>query len=387
MQTYRDFVADVLGPITQLPMLEMPITGALGCAAAQSIAADRAVPGFRQAAVDGVAVVAADAASAHSATPVILPIGETVKAGAPAEALAVGHCARVATGAPLPETADAVVPVGECTIEDDKVVLTRPPVAGEGFLEVGSQFKAGDVVLTEGQYLGHIGIAELALIGVARVQVHPRPRVVVLTIGSELVPVGDPAGEVTVHDAAGVLLTTTAKRLGADCYRVGPVPDDPRAVRDAVEDQLVRADVVVTCGGIDEPDDVLRKELVGAGLARFDGPPLHPCPAYGVGRVGPDSTPIIALPSDPAAALLAFHALARPVITAMIGRDVNTRAESIAAPRTPAAGTMLVPGSFDGQRFVPVATAPLTLRTLAPVTAIAICNADAGAAEVVEWPY
>lgn len=373
--------------MTQLPMLEMPITGALGCAAAVGMTADRAVPGFRQASVDGVAVVAADAATAHAATPVILPIGAAVKAGSPAEALAEGHCARVAAGAAVPASADAVVPISDCTIEDDKVVLTRPPVVGEGFLQIGSQFRAGDVVLREGQYLGHIAIAELALIGVPRIQVHPRPRVVVLTVGSELVPVSHPAGDATVHDAAGVLLTTTAKRLGADCYRVGPLPDDSRAVRDAVEDQLVRADVIVTCGGIDEPDDVLRQELVHAGLARFDGPPLDPCAAYGVGRIGPDSTPIIALPSDPAAALLAFHALARPVITAMIGRDVNTRNQTVAAPRTPATGTMLVPGSFDGQRFVPVTTSPLTLRSLAPATAIAICDAGTGSAEVVEWPY
>jgi molybdopterin molybdotransferase len=387
VQNYRDFTAEVLGPITQLAVLEVPLTSALGCCAAVEVTAGFPVPGFRQASLNGVALACADALEASRTTPVILPIGARVAAGSVAEPLAAGHCARVAAGAPVPAGADAVVPIGECRVEDDKVILVAPPRPGQGFRGIGSQFDAGDVVVSEGTYLGHVGIAELALAGVPRVTVYPRPRVVVVTIGSELVRVSDPVGDSSVHDAAGVLLTTTAQRLGADCYRVGPVPDDARAVRDAIEDQLVRADIVVTVGGIDDPDDVLRAELGATGQARFDGPPLVPCGAYGLGRVGPDGTPIVMLPSDPATALLAFHALARPIIADMLGRDPYARQAAIAAPGATAEGSILVPGRFEQDRFVPVHGEVTSLRALNTVTAIAICHAESTSAEVVEWPH
>jgi len=385
--TFREFAAQVLGPISMLPVLEMPITDALGCRSAERVVADLAVPGYRAALVDGIAVVAADVAAASPATPIMLPIGGTVAAGTPAEPIEEGHCARVAAGAQLPAGTDAVISAAHCQIEDGKVSLTRGPKPGEGFRDIGSQFEAGQLVIEEGQYLGHVAIAELALIGRPRALVHPRPRVVVITVGSELVRVSSPVGDVTVHDAAGVLLTTTASRLGADCYRVGPIPDDPRAVRDAIEDQLVRADIVVTAGGIDTHSDVLHQELLKAGIARFDGPDLAPCPSYGIGRIGPDKTPIVALPGDPAIALLAFHALARPVITAMLGRDIFRRDNTVTPPRRAITGSRLVPGRFEGNHFVPVVAEPPTLADLASVTAISIHHADQDVAEVVEWPF
>ncbi len=370
-----------------LPALEVPITEALGCRAAADVTVGRAVPSFRQAALDGVAVNVSDGRSASLTTPVILPLGPGVRAGTVAEPIAEGHGARVATGAQVPANADAVVGPDCYEIEVDKITLTRAPVPGEGIREVGSQFSAGETVVQRGQVLGHVGIAELALIGRPRVTVHPKPRVIIVTVGSELVRVSSPPTPVTLHDATGVLLTTTAARLGVNCHRVGPIPDDARAVRDAIEDQLVRADVIVTAGGIDTPDDVLRQELQSAGIARFDGPRLAPCSAYGVGRIGPDRTPVIALPGDPASAALAFHALVRPVIDAMFGRESSTRSDAVVPPRRPAVGSRLVPGWFEGERFVPVATEPLALRDLAPVTGIAIHHAGQGTAEVVEWLY
>ncbi len=387
MQTYRDFVYDVLGPIAMLPVLEVPITDALGCCAAEDVSARSDVPGYRQAVVEGVAVAAGDARNATSATPVILPVSESVAAGAPAPPLPPGHCARVAAGARVPQNAVAVISSMDCYLEEHKVVLNRAPVPGEGLREVGGLFAEGDPVVARGEYLGHVAIAQLAQTGHPRVKVHPRPRVVVVTIGSELVRVSETAGDGQLHDATGVLLMTTAMRLGADCHRVGPVPDDPRAVRDAIEDQLVRADMVVTAGGIDTKDDVLRRELLKASIARFDGPALAPCGPYGVGRIGPDETPIVTLPGDPAAALLAFHALARPVIAAMLGRDVHSSDETILPPRTARSGSRVVPGTFTDGRFRAVGAEPPTLRELAGVTAIAIHHAGNDVAEVVEWPF
>lgn len=386
--TYRAFAAEVLGPVAQLPVLDVPLTNTLGCVVAQTVRAVRPVPGFRQSASNGFAVLASDVASASEQTPVTLPICGQVAAGDPASSLEAGHCARIAAGAPVPEGADAVAGMDQARVEQDKVIFSEPVTAGAGVRQIGSEFQAGQEVVVEGEVLGHVAIGQLALAGHPRVPVHPRPRVVVVTIGSELVRVGEAAGESSVNDAAGVLLSTTAQRLGADCYRVGPVPDVEREVRNTLEDQLVRADILVTVGGIDDADDILRASLArdsGAEVvARFDGPALRPCGAYGVGRIGPDRTPMIMLPSDPAKALLAFHALVGPVIAAMLGAVPAPRGTRIPAPIRVELGTELVPGWFSGERFVPVPG--VGLADLARATGMAVCNAGSLSAEVIEWP-
>lgn len=385
METFREFVDEVLGPVAMLAALEVPITDAIGCRAAADVVADRPVPGFRQAIVDGVAVSAADVPAASPATPAVLPIGGAVLAGAPAEPLLDAHCATIAIGAPVPTGADAVVGPDSYRIDGDKVLLARVPAVGEGIREPGAVFAEGDILVSRGQRLGTIAVAELALAGFPRVRVHPRPRVVIVTVGSELVRASGVAGEVSVHDATGVLLTTSAVPLGATCHRVGPVPDDPRAVRDTLEDQLVRADIIVTAGGIDSPDDVVRQELHNSGVARFDGPALAPCNAYGIGLLGPERTPVVALPGDPAAALLAFHALVRPIIDAMLGRQ-EQMAEVVLPPWHEAEGSRIVPGRFESPRFVPLAGAVVNVRQLETANAIAIQHRGISTAGVVVWP-
>jgi molybdopterin molybdotransferase len=385
MRTFRDFVGEILGPLAMLPTLEVPITDAIGCRSASAVTAGQSVPGYRQSAVDGIALRVGDAAGASAATPAVLPIGATIEAGAPAEDLVEGHCARIAAGAPLPANADAVAGPDSFRLDDDKVQVLRPPRLGQGCREVGTIFRPDDIVIAEGQRLGTVAVAELALVGRPWVRVHPRPRVVIVTIGSELVRVSESSSDVQGHDAAGVALTTTAAPLGVTCHRVGPVADDPRAVRDVLEDQLVRADIIVTSGGIDSEHDVLRQELASTGVARFDGPLLHPCNAYGVGRLGAERTPIIALPGDPAAALLAFHALVRPVVDALRGASAPT----IEAP-LPAwmdgRGSRIIAGRYEQARFTPDPAGLPTLRQLADANAIAIQHHGEAAAEVVEWP-
>jgi molybdopterin molybdotransferase len=385
MDTFREFVDEVLGPASMLPALEVPITDGIGCRAAADVVADRPVPGFRQASVEGIAVSRADAPGASPATPAVLPIGGALQAGEPAEPLPEGHCATIAIGAPVPPGADAVVGPDGYRFDGDKVLLARVPPVGEGIRDVGAVFAEGETILARGQRLGTIVVAELALAGFPRVRVHPRPRVVIVTVGSELVRASGTAGDVSVHDATGVLLTTSAVPLGATCHRVGPVPDDPRVVRDTLEDQLVRADIIVTAGGIDSPDDVVRQELHHSGVARFDGPPLAPCNAYGIGLLGPERTPVIALPGDPAAALLAFHALVRPVIDAMLGRHEEYH-EVVLPPWHAAAGSRIIPGRFEHPRFVPLAEGSISLRQLEAANAIAIQHRGINTAGVVVWP-
>ncbi len=387
MHTFRDFADEVLGPISQLPELEVPVTDALDCCAAYAVLSPQAVPSYPQAQFEGIAVSAEDVRGASASTPVILPLGGDVAAGTVPAALATGHCARMATFSQVPATTDAVIALDDVAVEDDKVVVSAAVAPGNGVVQVAGQFDRGDTIIAAGQRLDHIAIAQLALAGHPRIKVHPRPRVVVVTIGSELVRVSGQARPATVFDATGVLLTTTAASLGADCYRVGPLPDDAKTVRDTIEDQLVRADIVITAGGIDTATDVLRRELLDSGLGRFDGPELFPCSAYGIGRIGPEATPIIALPGDPASALLAFHALVRPVITGMLGREGHPRHMVPAPSGGTVAGSRVMAGTLEGGRFAPTASGHPALRDLAGMNAMAVQHHGERLAEVVAWPY
>ncbi len=391
MTTYREFIDGLIADVGLLPPLDLPIADAIGCVIVDDVEAPAPIPAYREVRIEGYAVRSVDLTQSRADAPVSLDLVDAITSGKVAESvLQPGQTIRVSPGAALPEGADSVA--GSTLIVDrgDKVQVMGPVPAGKGFQPEGRTFAAGDLVARSGQRLTHTVMGALAVCGFARVRVHPRPRVVVLTIGSDLVGVDTPGEPGHVHDAAGVLLATTARGLGADAYRVGPVPDDERLVRNAVEDQLVRADLLVTVGGIDGPDDILRRNLDNGEAATFDGPVLDPCPAYGAGLIGPDGTPIIALPADPAAALLAFHAIVRPVIEAMRGLrpEATSAPGGTAAAVAPGTGARLVPGHVgsDG-RFTPIEVESPTLRELIPANAMVVVDPAAEhPAAVLLWP-
>jgi molybdopterin molybdotransferase len=384
--TYRDFAAEAIGPVAVLPPLDMPITDVLGCLVSDDVITSRPVPGFDLVTTEGVAVRSAETAGATADAPASLALLEDVRAGfAPTQELGPGKAARVGVGAHLPTSSDAVVPLAHCRLVDGRVRIDAPTTAGTGYRAQGSEYAPGEVIVARGHRLGHTAIAALAVCGLPRVSVHPRPRVIIITIGSELARVSDQPTEGLVHDATGVLLSTTARSLGADAFRVGPVPDDARLVRDILEDQLVRADLVVTAGGIAHPADVLRAELEANGTARFDGPPIAPLPSYGLGRIEAEGIPVIALPGDPAAALLGFHALVRPVVAAMLGLPPRQLQVLVDPVQDVQEGSVITPGRYDQGRFEPILGTP-RLRDLIGASAMAVRDAGSPHAEVVVWP-
>ena len=388
VRTYRDFRDEVIGEVGLLPALDMPITDVLGCLVERDVTSPGPVPGYRRVTTEGFAVRTPDTAAASPQTPVILALVDTVPAGYSAmEPLMPGQTVRVSAGAPMPENADGVVPLEQGVLEGDKVSVSVPAGTGDGFQGSDGLYREGDVIIPGGTALDHAAIAAMAISGQPRVLVHPRPRVVVITVGSELVPVSDSSTPGLMHDAAGVLLTTSIRSLGADGYRVGPIADEGRAVRDAIEDQLVRADLIVTAGGIAVEGDVVRRELSAEGVARFDGPALEPLQNYGLGRIGSDQVPIVCLPGDPGPAFLGFQALVRPLIGAMLGsRDPAGLLGTVIAEEVVAEGSRLVPGRWRDNRFTPSAIGCPTLRDLVGANAMTVQHAGAASAEVVGWP-
>jgi molybdopterin molybdotransferase len=311
-------ILDVVQPLSPLAM---NLLEAHGCVLTEDVVAPAPLPGFDNSAVDGYAVRAADVASATADDPVVLPVTGDVAAG-PASPLRVsaGSCVRIMTGAAVPAGADAVIPVEWTDGGVATVVIRRAPVEGANIRRAGEDVASGDTVLAAGSPLGAVQIGLAAAVGRSRVLVRPRPRVVVVSTGSELVEAGQPLGPGRIADANSPALTAAAVEAGAIAYRVGIVPDDPRALEATLEDQLVRADVLVTSGGVSVGAyDVVKEVLSRLGTVSFDKVAMQPGMPQGFGTIGPESTPVFGLPGNPVSALVSFEAFVRPALRKMLG--------------------------------------------------------------------
>jgi molybdopterin molybdotransferase len=180
----------------------------------------------------------------------------------------------------------------------------------------------GDVVATAGTVLGPRDIALLAAVGRGRVLVHPQPRVVIISTGSELVEPGSPLAPGLIADSNGVTIAAAVQEAGAIAYRVGPLPDDASTLLAALEDQLVRADLVVTTGGVSAGAyDTVKAVLSRLGTVEFTTVAMQPGMPQGHGVMGPEDTPIFTLPGNPVSAYVSFEVFVRPVIRRMLGHE------------------------------------------------------------------
>jgi len=327
VKTVDDHLASVLAGIGPLAPLELTLLDAHGCVLAEDVAATHPLPPFDNSAMDGYAVRAVDVASATESTPVTLPVVGDVAAGSTTPySVQPGLCVRIMTGAPLPPGADAVVPQ-EWTDEGLAQVTIRAAAGvGQHVRRAGEDVEPGTVVLTAGMHLGATQVGLIAAVGRDRVLARPRPRVVILSTGSELVDPGQPLTPGKIPDANSALLTAAAQEAGAIAFRVGIVPDDPRQLLDALEDQLIRADLVLTSGGVSVGAyDVVKDALGRLGTVAFDKVAMQPGMPQGFGRIGPDDTPFFGLPGNPVSAYVSFEVFVRPVIRRMLGVDPITR--------------------------------------------------------------
>jgi molybdopterin molybdotransferase len=166
----------------------------------------------------------------------------------------------------------------------------------------------------------------LAAVGHDRVRVRPRPRIVVLSTGSELVDPGSPLSYGKIYDSNSTLLTAAAREAGAIAFRVGIVPDDPGLLLNTLEDQLIRADVVVTSGGVSVGAyDVVKEVLTRVGTVQFDKVAMQPGMPQGFGTIGPDETPFFGLPGNPVSSYVSFEVFVRPALRRMTGVEPLTR--------------------------------------------------------------
>lgn len=331
MRTVDEHLTEVLSVVGPLAPLEMGLLDAHGCVLAEDVHSAGSLPSFDNASMDGYAVRVADLEH----VPVTLPVTGDVAAG-PASPLRVqpGLCVRIMTGAVLPAGADAVVPVEWTDGGIAQVRIDRRPDLGAHIRRIGEDVTAGELVLANGSHLGSSQIGLAAAIGRSRLVVRPRPRVVVVSTGSELVEPGTRLSPGQIPDSNSLALTTAAIEAGAIAYRVGIIPDDPRRLLATLEDQLVRADLLVTSGGVSVGAyDVVKEVLSRLGTVGFHKVAMQPGMPQGFGTIGPDSTPVFGLPGNPVSALVSFETFVRPALRRMLG------AEQVERPRVSAVTT------------------------------------------------
>jgi len=379
-------LADVLAVVGPVAPLDVVLHDAMGAVLAEDVTARFDVPPVAAAARDGYAIAAEDVA----ADQVRLPVVDDLRAGTPAGLrLAPGQAVRVASGAPMPLGADAVVPIEATDRGTAAVAITGPVVAGQWVRQAGADVRGGDVVLRAGARLGARQLALAAAMGRGRLRVHPTPRTVLLSVGDEL---AEPptkgrgsAGAAVTYEADGHALETAVRDAGAIPVRVGIAPDDRAELRETLADQLVRADVVLLCGGLSElSSDIVKDVLAAVGDVRVDRVAMTPGRRHGFGVIGAGlgrdhDVPVFALPGHPVAAQVAFEVFVRPALRAMAGHADLYRASLAARVETgwtsPAGLRQFVPATLHGTPDEGYAATPLGDPGAPSITAVAQANA------------
>lgn len=315
----------VLAEARPLATETRPLAEALGSVLADTVVAPHDVPPFDNSGMDGYAVRAADLVDATAASPVGLKVVETIPAGHVAKhTLAEGQAARIMTGAPMPPGADAVVQVESTEERDGHVLFIEPVKPGKNVRRAADDIAAGDRVLGPGTVLGPAEIGVIASLGFPVVTVHRRPRVAVISTGSELVDIDQPLGPGQIRNSNSYSLRAQCQQIGVEATVFPIVPDDYQTTKQAIAEGL-DYDVLLTSGGVSvgkfdfikDVQDELGIERRLWGVAMKPGKPL----AFGV-RQG---TLVFGLPGNPVSAMVSFELFVRPALLRLMGYTRTTR--------------------------------------------------------------
>ena len=302
----------ILGRVEPSAGEDLPLADAAGRVLSADAVARVDLPSFPSSAMDGFALRAAD-------VPGRLPVVERIAAGRPAgRPLGAGEAMGIATGGVVPEGADAVAPIEIVVEADDTIEVPDPIGQGANVRPRGGDVRAGEVVVPRGTRLGPAQLGALAAAGIPHVSCARRPRVAVLTTGTELRAPGERLGPGEVYEANGLILEAQLHGAGAVVDRLPRVADDEAAHLAAIARGL-EADVLVTSGGVSVgPHDLVRRTAAELGVAEvFWRVAVRPGKPVSFGVRG--RTLVFGLPGNPVSALVGFELFVRPAVLALQG--------------------------------------------------------------------
>ncbi|KGN42023.1 molybdopterin molybdotransferase MoeA [Knoellia aerolata] len=350
MRSVEEHRRTLLALVDELPPETVPIAGALGRVLAADVVAAVDLPGFDNSAMDGYAVRSADLDGAAPGAPVVLDVDGDIAAGdTTRHVLRPGTAMRIMTGAPLPEGADAVVPVELSDGGVDRVSLDLAAEPGRHLRRRGEDVRAGDVVLRGGVRVTPGRLALIAAANLAEVAVVRRPRVAVVSTGDELLPPGSSLAHGEIVDSNGPMLSALVRAAGVELVHSAHLRDDPEALGALLADVPGEPDLVLTTGGVSMGAyDTVKEVLSRDGRVDFVKVAMRPGMPQGSGVVGARRTPIITLPGNPVSSFVSFHVFVLPVLRALSGLDPEVPTTTATATR----GWASVAGKVELTRVV-----------------------------------
>ena len=318
MRPLNEAQRDVLAAVGQLPTERIELARAAGLALAEPVVARHDLPPFANSAMDGYAVVATDVAD----PPVTLPVLEDVAAGSvPTKAVEPGKAIKIMTGAPMPEGADAVVPVEDTEPGDGEVRILASVPAGTSVRPAGDDVATGTVVLEVGQRLTPPRLGVCSSLGYDRPLVRRRPRVAIMSTGDEIVPPEtESLAPGKIRDANRFTLLGALEEVGAEVIDLGIVGDDAAELRARFAEAAESADVVVSSGGVSMGEyDLVKHLLAELGSVDFWKVAMKPAKPFAFGSLG--GKPFFGLPGNPVSVAVAFEQFLRPALLHMMGSE------------------------------------------------------------------
>ena len=356
MITPEHHLATILAAVHPLDHVTVPLADALGSTLTSAVQAAVDLPLFDNSAMDGFAVRFADVAEASEGSPVVLRVVADLPAGSPLDpALAAGEAVRIMTGAPVPSSADTIVPFeatagGLADSLGDVRVVRAPAGTGAHIRRRGEDCRAGTELVPAGAELGALQLSAIAAANVPSVTVGRRPRVAVIATGSELLAPGSALGRGQIPESNSVLLTALSREAGADVILQTTVGDVDGHLLAAIADATARgADAIITSGGVSAGAyEVVKTAVAGMTFSQIAMQPGRP---QGFGAGPPLG---FGLPGNPVSAAVSFEVFVRPALLLMQGRsEIHRRMLRLPAAagwRTPRERRQYLPITiFDGQ--------------------------------------
>ncbi|GAB3881216.1 UTP--glucose-1-phosphate uridylyltransferase [Terrabacter terrigena] len=329
VRTVDEHLKAILATLEPSPTEWTRLTDALGLVVARDVRAKVDLPHFDNSSMDGYAVRADSLAGAGDAPVRLRIVGEVAAGDDPSFSVGPGEAARIMTGAPMPEGADAVIAVEDTDGAAEGEVECRVPVEPGRYVRPrGEDVASGSVVVSAGEVVGARTIALLAACGYAEVEVHRRPHVVVLSTGAELVEPGKPLQPGQIHDSNSSMLWAAAVGAGASAEIRAAVGDSDEELIRALDEVVGEADVVITSGGVSMGAyDVVKNALRSEGI-EFVKVAMQPGKPQGFGLLtGPNGrrVPLFALPGNPVSSFVSFEVFVRPALRRLMRLNPEKR--------------------------------------------------------------
>ena len=312
----RDLILEQISP---LGTERVELLRSLGRVTAEQISAKRDQPPWDNSAMDGFAVRYDETATASPDHPVKLEVVEDIPAGVlPMKSVGPGQASRIMTGAPMPDSADAVIRVEDTRMNEAQVAILQPVEQGENIRRRGEAIREGETVLNPNHGIGPAEVGMLASVGRSHVRVYQRPRVAVLATGDELADLDEELSPNKIMNSNGYTLAAQVIQAGGDPIVLGIARDNPEALRMRLREGL-SADIMLVSGGVsvgqyDFVRDVL--EQLGAHLA-FWKVAMRPGKPLAFGMI--QGKPIFGLPGNPVSTMVTFEEFVRPALRKMQG--------------------------------------------------------------------